>query len=74
MTSNQPSRRFIIDSSGCSGHGRCYALAPEYFDSDDIGFGRVLDNVAPADDREALAITISCPEDAISIVDDAAAE
>ena len=57
-----------IDTSRCTGHGRCYALAPEVFASDDQGFGvvtvaDVTDDLLDAAERGANA----CPERAISI-------
>ena len=39
--------RVGIDSSICSGHGRCYVLHPELFESDEEGFGRVIDVDTP---------------------------
>ena len=31
--------RVQIDAGKCQGHGRCYSLAPELFDADDLGAG-----------------------------------
>lgn len=60
--------RFAIDTSICAGHGRCYALDPDHFDTDDIGYGQVLDKVVPASGRAAMQdIVVACPEGAISI-------
>jgi ferredoxin len=60
---------FRIDTERCSGHGRCYALAPESFVADESGYGtptgRVETDKQPADLR---FIVDSCPEEAISIV------
>ena len=28
-----------VDPARCQGHGRCYDLAPEFFASDDEGYG-----------------------------------
>lgn len=36
-----------IDTDRCSGHGRCYALAPEVFAPDDEGYGRLIPAVGP---------------------------
>ncbi len=33
--------RVVIDHEACTGHGRCYTLAPDVFDSDDAGYGVV---------------------------------
>jgi ferredoxin len=67
---NSPDRgfRYAIDDSICAGHGRCYALAPESFTADDIGYGQVVDRVEPASNRPEMEnLVISCPEGAISI-------
>lgn len=60
---------FRIDTERCSGHGRCYSLAPESFQPDDGGYGtptgRVESDKQPAD---LQFIVDSCPEEAISIV------
>jgi ferredoxin len=57
-----------IDSTRCTGHGRCYALAPEVFASDDQGFvvvtvSEVTDDLLDAAERGASA----CPERAITV-------
>ncbi len=36
-----------IDTDRCSGHGRCYALAPEVFAPDDEGYGRLIPVTGP---------------------------
>ena len=33
--------RVAVDADRCVGHGRCYTLAPEVFDSDERGYGFV---------------------------------
>ena len=63
------SMRVHVDSSKCQGHNRCYALAPELFDVDDLGNAFELnDGVVPAglEDKARLAAA-NCPEFAISI-------
>lgn len=57
-----------IDEDTCTGHGRCYALAPELFDADDYGHGRVTVDEVPADrlDQARLAVA-NCPERAITL-------
>jgi ferredoxin len=60
--------RFAIDATVCAGHGRCYALDPDHFEGDDVGYGQVIDVVEPADRRQAMEdIVATCPEGAISI-------
>lgn len=60
--------RIVLDAAACTGHGRCYALAPEVFDADDLGHCVILDP-EPAGEREAPAVRAvsSCPEQALSI-------
>lgn len=63
-----PGLTFAINTELCAGHGRCYALDPEHFDSDDAGYGRVLDKTEPASARAAMEdVVAACPEGAITI-------
>ena len=60
-----------IDAEACTGHGRCYTLAPEVFDSDEFGHGSVISEDVPAALREKALIGLhNCPEKAVSIVED----
>lgn len=63
--------RIFVDETLCSGHGRCYSLAPEVFSSDDDGFslqrGQEFD-VEPANEEKARAGAAACPEGAIKIL------
>ena len=58
-----------VDEAKCEGHGRCYALAPELFEADDIGNSRVIgDGSVPAElEHKARVAVANCPEHAISI-------
>ena len=57
-----------IDTDACTGHGRCYTLAPALFDCDDEGFGQVIDEAVPLEhEPDARRAVASCPERAISI-------
>jgi ferredoxin len=63
--------RVQVDSEKCQGHNRCYALAPELFDVDDLGNAIALnDGVVPEglEDKARQAMA-NCPEYAISIVE-----
>lgn len=68
-TSNElKTLRFALDSTLCSGHGRCYTLAPQWFDADDIGYTVVKDQPIAADERDRMEeIVAACPEGALSI-------
>ena len=62
-----------IDDNVCMGHGRCYRLAPGWLDYDDEGYvtprGVPID--VPADQHDvAEEIVGTCPEQAISLIDD----
>lgn len=55
----------------CQGHGRCYSLAPELFDCDDLGTAVVVvagDLTAEQLSKANLAAA-NCPEFAIEIGD-----
>jgi ferredoxin len=58
-----------IDTDICTGHGRCYALSPDVFETDDSGYGMVtatgdLDEAQLASAQRAAD---NCPEQAIII-------
>jgi ferredoxin len=61
--------RVQVDAEKCQGHNRCYAIAPELFDVDDLGQAHELnDGEVPAalEDKARMAVA-NCPEYAISI-------
>ena len=44
--------RVHVDGDKCQGHNRCYAIAPELFDVDDLGYAHELDDgVVPPGSR-----------------------
>jgi ferredoxin len=58
--------RVQIDQEKCQGHARCAALAPEIFDTDDIGHGVVrTPDVPPSLEAAAQLAAGNCPERAI---------
>ncbi len=61
--------RVEIDVDACTGHGRCYMVAPSVFASDDSGFGTVVVDGPLDPDRlaEARAAVGNCPERAVSL-------
>ena len=61
--------RIHIDAERCEGHGRCYALAPELVEADDIGNGHEIgDGTVPADlERKAELAAANCPERAVIV-------
>jgi len=64
--------RLQIDLDACTGHGRCYSLAPTLFEPDaEDGHGVVLnDGVVPAGDEDAARRAVAnCPERAITLTE-----
>lgn len=61
--------RIVFDQAKCQGHGRCYALAPELFDSDDEGYAVVTvpGDLPPHLEDSALLAADNCPELAIEV-------
>jgi ferredoxin len=65
--------RVHVDSERCQGHNRCYAIAPDLFEVDDLGFAtEVGDGTVPAGlEDQARLVVANCPEYAIVISEDA---
>ncbi len=55
-----------VDLDKCTGHGRCYDLAPELFDEDEAGHCVLLHAKVPAGlEPKARVAADNCPEEAI---------
>jgi ferredoxin len=64
--------KIVIDTERCTGHGRCYSLVPELFDSDEQGHSVLLApgaEIPPDLQRKAQVAVDNCPEDCISLQD-----
>lgn len=60
--------RVSVDAGRCVGHGRCYSLAPQIYDSDDAGHALVLvEDVSGDLEQQALVGAQNCPEEAITL-------
>ena len=62
--------KLSVDAAQCTGHGRCYILAPDLLECDDEGYvtirGETID--VPADQLAAAEEAAgTCPEGAISL-------
>lgn len=61
--------RITVDRERCTGHGRCYALAPDVYEPDDDGYcqhAAAITSAALA--AQALVGAQNCPEDAITVI------
>jgi ferredoxin len=55
-----------VDADRCVGHGRCYSLAPDVFDADEVGHCVLLVEDVSADfEPQAKTGEQNCPEQAI---------
>lgn len=64
--------RVTVDTEICTGHGRCYALAPDVFGPDDRGHCEILvpdADVPDAFHEQARVGRDNCPELAITITE-----
>ena len=60
--------RILLDTEKCQGHGRCYTLAPDLFDSDDLGHCVLRTAEVPAHlEAEARNGVENCPEQALAL-------
>jgi ferredoxin len=64
--------RIRVDRDKCRGHNRCYALAPQLFDVDDLGYSTAKNEgrVPRTDEKTARLVLDNCPEYAIEVVED----
>ncbi|NNH70859.1 ferredoxin [Nocardia uniformis] len=58
--------KLSIDTKKCSGHARCFAVAPDVFDVDDSGYAVPIDRAVdvPLDPAVEAGIA-ACPERSI---------
>jgi ferredoxin len=60
--------RVLADADRCTGHGRCYTLAPDVFDADEVGHCAVLiEDVSGDLESQARTAEQNCPEGAITL-------
>ena len=61
--------KIVFDRAKCQGHGRCYSLAPEVFESDDEGYAvQLVTGEVPAELEDAARLAAdNCPEYAITV-------
>jgi ferredoxin len=65
--------KIYVDADECTGHGRCYRLAPELLSYDDEGYvsirGETIE-VPPGQAEFAEEAEGTCPEGAITLIHD----
>ncbi len=63
--------RVEVDQEKCQGHNRCYSLAPELFDVDDLGTASARGDGLVPDELldKARRAAANCPEYAISLTE-----
>jgi ferredoxin len=64
--------RLAVDAGECTGHGRCYTVAPDLLTFDDEGYVTVRGSSieVPSEQRDAAEEAAgSCPEGAISLIE-----
>jgi ferredoxin len=60
--------KVAVDPDLCTGHGRCYSLAPDVFDADEVGHSVVLvEDVSGELEAQANVGEQNCPEQAITL-------
>jgi ferredoxin len=62
--------RIEFDRDACTGHGRCYTVAPEFYRADDDGYCLDPAREVPVELEAAARIGAeNCPEEAIAVVE-----
>jgi ferredoxin len=65
--------RLSVDADSCTGHGRCYRMAPDLLTFDDEGYVTLRGDAVEVPEgmlEAAEEAAGSCPEEAISLLDD----
>jgi len=71
MAATTTPKCLVVDLEKCQGHNRCYEIAPELVDVDDLGRPLLKgDGIVPAglEDKARLAVR-NCPEYALRLVE-----
>jgi ferredoxin len=65
------SLRVHVDPDRCQGHNRCYSIAPDLFELDDLGQSSEIGlGEVPADQiNAARRAEANCPEHAVSLIE-----
>jgi ferredoxin len=63
--------RLAVDAERCTGHGRCYTVAPDLLTYDDEGYVSIRGSAIDVPDDQVAAAreaASSCPEQAIELL------
>ena len=62
--------KVVVDGDRCTGHGRCYILAPDVYDADDDGYSVPGELKVPVgQEAKARQGAANCPEEAIEVIE-----
>lgn len=62
--------RIEFDRDACTGHGRCWSVAAEFYDADDDGYCVDPSGEVPPEHEQAARLgAMNCPEQAITVID-----
>ena len=61
--------KLSVRADVCMGHGRCYAVAPQVIEADEIGNGREIGDgtVPPEHENVTRKAAANCPESAVLV-------
>ena len=63
--------KVTVNRAVCEGHGRCYEIAPDVYTEDERGHCSIgSEEVAPELEEIARLAALSCPEQALTVVED----
>jgi ferredoxin len=63
--------KVTVQANRCQGHARCLAEGPDVFVLDDVGYNTTdVENVPPSLADQARRGALSCPELALTVVED----
>ena len=69
--------RLAVDAERCTGHGRCYTVAPDLLTYDDEGYVSIRGSAIDVPDDQVAAArdaASSCPEQAIQLLSENATQ
>jgi len=62
--------KVVVDNGACTGHGRCYTLAPDVYDADEDGYCATSERDVPVGlEAPARRGAAGCPERAITVLE-----